>query len=81
MLFSVIIPTYNRAGFIAKTIQSVLDQLCRDFEVIIVDDGSSDGTEKVVQKNFSIDKVSFLRKENGERGAARNYGVQKARGE
>ena len=81
MLFSVIIPTYNRAGFIAKTIQSVLDQLCRDFEVIIVDDGSSDGTEKVVQKNFSIDKVSFFRKENGERGAARNYGVQKARGE
>jgi glycosyltransferase involved in cell wall biosynthesis len=77
--FSIIIPTYNRAGLIASTIQSVLAQTCTSYEIIIVDDGSEDGTEEIIN-NFSSSKIVFARKENEERGAARNYGWKKAMG-
>jgi len=50
ILFSVIVPTYNRESFIVKTIQSVLSQTYLNFELIIVDDGSTDNTEPVVKK-------------------------------
>jgi len=80
--FSVIIPTYNRAAFIRETVDSVLAQLFRDFEVIIVDDGSKDNTEELIQDCFGQNgKVRYYKKENGERGAARNYGLEKATGE
>jgi glycosyltransferase involved in cell wall biosynthesis len=77
--FSIIIPTYNRAGLIASTIQSVLAQTCTSYEIIVVDDGSEDGTEEIIN-NFSSSKIVFARKENEERGAARNYGWKKAMG-
>lgn len=77
--FSIIIPTYNREGFIIKTIRSVLDQIFTDFEVIVVDDGSTDNTREVVER--IIDKrLHYYFKENGERGAARNYGIKKSKG-
>ncbi len=79
LLISVVIPTYNRAGYIAKTIQSVLQQTYIDFELIIVDDGSTDNTEAVVL-SFTDARVSYYKKENAERAAARNYGVCKANG-
>ena len=50
ILFSVMLPTYNRESFIVKTIQSVLSQTYLNFELIIVDDGSTDNTEPVVKK-------------------------------
>jgi len=50
ILFSVIVPTYNRESFIVKTIQSVLSQTYLNFELIIVDDASTDNTEPVVKK-------------------------------
>ncbi|KXK29234.1 MAG: family 2 glycosyl transferase [Bacteroidetes bacterium OLB12] len=77
--FSVIIPTYNRAGFIFKTIQSVLSQQFEDFEIIIVDDGSTDNTQEIVQAIHDA-RVSYFRKENAERAAARNFGVDKSKG-
>ena len=80
ILFSVIIPTYNRAGFITKTIESVLNQTYSNFELIIVDDGSTDNTEKVI-KCIRDKRIKYFKKENEERGAARNYGTNKAKGD
>ena len=66
VLFSIIIPTYNRAAFILKTIQSLLDQSYQNFEIIVVDDGSKDNTDEIV-KGISDSRVSYYKKENGER--------------
>jgi len=80
LYFSVIIPTYNRAGFIRRTIQSVLYQQYKNFEVIIVDDGSTDNTEEVIS-NFEFSNLFYFKTPNLERGAARNFGIAKAKGD
>ncbi|HTA61907.1 MAG TPA: glycosyltransferase [Bacteroidia bacterium] len=80
MLFSIIIPTYNRASFIATTIQSVLNQTHPHFEIIVVDDGSTDNTEEVVKK-IKDKRINYYQKKNEERAAARNYGISKAKGD
>lgn len=77
--FSIVIPTYNRAALLSKTVDSVLRQRFHSFEVIVVDDGSTDNTEAVMA-GFQHPAVVYLKKENGERGAARNYGWQRGRG-
>jgi glycosyltransferase involved in cell wall biosynthesis len=74
---SVIIPTYNREPFLQKAINSVLAQTYQYFELIVVDDGSEDNTEKLVE-NCSPDIV-YIRQENKGPAAARNRGVQAAR--
>lgn len=81
IFFSVVIPTYNRAALLLKTIQSVLDQSFKSFEIIIVDDGSTDNTASLVIERYSKNrKVVYFWKENQERGVARNFGLKKARG-
>jgi glycosyltransferase involved in cell wall biosynthesis len=79
--FSIIIPTYNRANFIAATLRSVLEQEYSSFEVLVVDDGSRDNTANIMQHYLGDSRVQYLPKENGERGVARNYGLARARGE
>ncbi len=78
-LFSIIIPTYNRADFIHKTINSAIAQTYTDFEIIVVDDGSTDNTQEIVEK-IKDKRIHYYKKENAERGAARNYGIKKANG-
>jgi len=78
--FSIIIPTYNRADLIAKTIQSLLNQTYTAFEIIIIDDGSRDNTAEVVQA-IRDDRIIYRRVENGERGRARNIGTLQAQGD
>ncbi|TLM93265.1 glycosyltransferase family 2 protein [Hymenobacter jeollabukensis] len=78
--FSIVIPTYNRAGFIKATLQSVLAQQFTDWEVLVVDDGSTDNTAEVVA-SLPDARIQYLPKVNGERGAARNYGLARAQGE
>lgn len=79
-LFSIIIPTYNRAHLIGKTIQSVLRQDFVDFEILIIDDSSDDDTEQVVSA-LGDNRIYYYKKQNAERGAARNYGTARARGQ
>jgi glycosyltransferase involved in cell wall biosynthesis len=78
--FSIVVPTYNRAHLIGKTIEGLLGQDFSDFEVIVVDDGSKDNTKEVVAK-INDARITYYLKENGERGAARNFGRLKARGQ
>ena len=59
---SIIIPTYNRSHIIGRALQSVLNQTYRDFEVIVADDGSTDGTEAVV-KEFNDERIRYIRHE------------------
>ena len=78
--FSVIIPTYNRAHLVGETIESVLAQTFKDFELIIVDDGSTDNTKEVVSKYLSDPRVKYIYQENKERAAARNNGIKNSNG-
>lgn len=80
MLVSVIIPTFNRAEFLTRSISSVLNQSYNDLELIIVDDGSTDETKEVVE-SFKDSRLSFYHKSNGGVSSARNLGVSKAQGE
>lgn len=78
-LFSVIIPTFNRSAFLRLTLESVWRQTFSDYEVIVVDDGSTDDTASWLHEIAS--KIKSILQENAGPGAARNNGAQHARGE
>jgi len=80
MLFSIIIPTYNRANQVRIAINSVLNQKYKRFELIIVDDGSTDHTKEIVAE-FNDSRIAYYKKENEERNIARNFGIKKAKGD
>ena len=76
---SVVLPTHNRAHVLARTIQSVLSQDQKEFELIVVDDGSTDGTPNVV-RTVADGRVRYIRfASNRGANAARNHGVEQAR--
>jgi len=77
MNVSVVIATYNRAYIIRDALESVLGQTYRDFEILIVDDGSSDNTHEIVE-SFRSDKIRFIRHDDN-RGvsAAWNTAIRK----
>lgn len=76
---SVVIPVYNGERFLADALQSVVNQTFRDLEIIVVDDGSTDGTGKIVRQFPG--PISYHRQENQGAGVARNVGVSLAQGE
>ncbi len=80
---SVIIPTYNVCKFIDKTLDSVLTQTYSDFEVIVVDDGSTDQTVSIIKQYCGKhpEKIRLILKENSGPGSARNVGIRAAAGE
>ncbi|MGK7876190.1 MAG: glycosyltransferase family 2 protein [Xenococcaceae cyanobacterium] len=75
---SVIIPTYNRSHFIKDAVDSVLAQTYQDFELIVVDDGSTDGTQEVLADYR--ERLKYIYQENQGRSVARNLGAKNAKG-
>ncbi len=80
MRFSIIIPLYNKRDFVERTLANALDQTFRDFEVVVVDDGSTDGSADVVRA-CNDPRVRLIAQENAGAYAARNTAMENARGE
>jgi glycosyltransferase involved in cell wall biosynthesis len=78
-LFSVVVPLYNKGQTIVETLNSVLAQDFPDFEVIIVDDGSTDDGPDKIERLFRDPRIRMIRQENAGEGAARNTGIDAAR--
>jgi glycosyltransferase involved in cell wall biosynthesis len=79
-IVSVIIPSFNREKLILKAIDSVLNQTYQDFEILVIDDASTDNTEQVI-KGLGKENIQYFRMEkNGGQCIARNFGISKAKG-
>lgn len=82
-LFSFVVPAYNVEKYISKTLKSLFSQTDKDFEIIVVDDGSTDNTYQVVEEilqNSDFQDYKILRKPNGGVSSARNVGIKHAKG-
>ena len=80
MKISVIMPVFNEERYIRKAIESVLEQSLSDFELIVVDDGSTDDTLKII-KSFDDERIRVITQSNRGPGASRNTALEIARGE
>lgn len=84
LTFSFVLPTYNRVGKISAAIDSLLDQSCRDFELVIVDDGSTDGTSELIKERYAAElssgKIRYIASEHRGVCAARNAALEIAKG-
>ena len=76
-MFSVVIPLYNKELSIGNTIQSVLNQTYQDFEIVVINDGSTDKSLKVVEK-INDPRISIINKANGGVSSARNRGIKES---
>ena len=78
---SVIVPVYNVEKYLDKCVQSILNQTYENIELVLVDDGSTDGSSKICDKYGNIDsRVKVIHKENGGLSSARNRGIDEAGG-
>lgn len=77
-MFSVIIPLYNKAPYIQRAVDSVLKQTFQDFEIIVVNDGSTDGGEKILD-GYKDDRIKIINKKNQGVSIARNTGIKHAK--
>ncbi len=78
-LVSIILPTYNRADYIRSALDSVFSQTFRNWELVIIDDGSTDDTVAVINE-YDDSRIVYLYQENRGVSAARNHGIEKAGG-
>ena len=79
MKISVVIPTFNRISLVARAIDSVLKQSLNPYEIIVVDDGSDDGTSEMIQNNYK--SIKLIQQQNNGVSAARNKGIKHAKGD
>lgn len=81
VFFSVIIPVYNLENYIGRALQSVLESSYGDFEIIVVDDGSTDNSVAMIEKYCDLDqRIKLFKKQNGGVSSARNFGILKSKG-
>lgn len=78
--FTIIVPTYNRAHLLGPTLVSLIELAYNNYEILVIDDGSTDNTKTIVE-NINSPIISYHKKPNGERGAARNFGAKLATGD
>lgn len=78
MKFSIIVPLYNKEESVGSTIQSILDQKYRNFELLIINDGSTDNSLNVVS-SFNDERIRIINKENGGVSSTRNLGIKEAK--
>jgi len=76
--FSIVIPVYNKGNFVGETLKSVLEQTFTDFEIILINDGSTDNSEAVIQ-TFQDDRIRYFSRTNEGVAKARNFGMEKAK--
>ena len=81
MKISVIIPTYNRKKYIKRAIDSVIRQSYKPFEIIVIDDGSTDGTYELIKQSYSSSQISLEKQINSGVSSARNKGIKLANGD
>ena len=79
MKISVVIPTFNRINLVARAIDSVLKQSLNPYEIIVVDDGSDDGTSEMIQNKYK--SIKLIQQQNNGVSAARNNGIKHAKGD
>lgn len=77
---SIIIPTYNRSALIKETVNSVLGQTFSDFEILVIDDGSTDNTKQIIDE-IKNNRIKYFHKNNGGVSSARNLGLKNAQGQ
>ena len=80
-MISVVIPLYNKAHTIVNTLTTVMNQTYQDFEVVITNDGSTDNGVEVINKHFHDSRIRIVNQENAGVSAARNRGIDEAKGE
>lgn len=79
-MFSIIIPLYNKEHTIVNTLTTVLKQTYKDYEIIIVNDGSTDNSVNIIRQNFNDARIKIINQSNRGVSAARNRGIQEAKG-
>lgn len=79
-LVSIIIPTYNNANTICRSVDSCINQTYGNIEIIVIDDGSTDNTKEVLSKYNSDERFKYIYQDNQERSTARNHGLDVAKG-
>lgn len=83
MTFSIIVPIYNVEKYLKRCLDSILNQTCQDFELILINDGSTDKSGRICEyyKEHHTDKIIYIQQENGGLSHARNVGLNMAKGE
>lgn len=81
ILFSIIVPVYNTSNYIDKCIKSILEQTYKNYEILIINDGSTDNSEEKLNKYKDNKKITIINQKNKGLSSARNHGIQKSKGE
>ena len=79
--FSIIVPIYNSENYLKRCLNSLINQTFSDIEIILVNDGSTDCSEKIIKEYMNDSRVLYLKKKNGGQASARNLGLKKATGD